>query len=607
MSLSLTSATDDEPEQLRRASSDFSDMFRKGRSFSGRERNCCFLNTGGNNDSTNQRPRFANVSSVSGIDFPDDGRGIVAVDWDHDGDLDVWTSNRNAPRLRFLRNDLPRKQHFLALELVGDGQNSNRDAIGARVEVLTDEAHGRWVKTVRAGDAFLSQGAKSLHFGLGTHQSIEKVLVHWPGKQTTTPETFTGLKADGRFQLVQGQGTAQPIPSQQPKLAEVAKPVTPPSVGSEARISLYAPLPMAKLSYETFDNTLHTLPIGEGQPVLINLWASWCQPCLTELQTLAQASPRLRTAGVQVLALSVEKLGDERADPVAARRICERLKLPFTTGFATEGLVAYLQNLHDFSITRNSPLPVPASFLVDPRGNVTVIYKGRLAVDTLLRDVKRNNGSPSERYQQAAMLPGQFLSSSQPARQRKESQTRFHFAMFLQRNNFRDLAIKEFQHVISLWPDDAVAHNNLGGLYARTGQVAAATKEFRESLRLRPDYDLALINFGTLSRVQGDLRAAQELFTRAVQANPKSDQAHAKLGLVLIHLNRWAEAQAHLQIAIRLKPGVPDVHANLGRVLAEQGQFRKSIQHLEQALRIQPNHPDASANLPVVRQMLNGN
>ena len=34
------------------------------------------------------------------------------VDIDEDGDLDLWTTNRTAPRLRFLRNDYPRSHHF---------------------------------------------------------------------------------------------------------------------------------------------------------------------------------------------------------------------------------------------------------------------------------------------------------------------------------------------------------------------------------------------------------------------------------------------------------------------------------------------------------------
>ena len=84
----------------------------EGRSFSGRERNCCFLNTGGK--------RFATVSAISGFDFIDDGRGIAVTDWDSDGDLDMWISNRNAPRLRLMRNDLVTPNHFLRMRLVGN-------------------------------------------------------------------------------------------------------------------------------------------------------------------------------------------------------------------------------------------------------------------------------------------------------------------------------------------------------------------------------------------------------------------------------------------------------------------------------------------------------
>ena len=59
--------------------------------------------------------RFANVSAVSGIDFPEDGRALCLVDWDHDGDLDFWLSNRTAPQLRFLRNDNAGGNHYLGL------------------------------------------------------------------------------------------------------------------------------------------------------------------------------------------------------------------------------------------------------------------------------------------------------------------------------------------------------------------------------------------------------------------------------------------------------------------------------------------------------------
>ena len=72
----------------------------EGRSFSGHERNCAYLNCG---SSPEAQGRFANVSAASGIDFPDDGRALVTTEWDQDGDLYIWIANRNAPRIRFRR------------------------------------------------------------------------------------------------------------------------------------------------------------------------------------------------------------------------------------------------------------------------------------------------------------------------------------------------------------------------------------------------------------------------------------------------------------------------------------------------------------------------
>ena len=70
-------------------------LLHEDRTFSGNERHCAFLNTGGKEAS------FADVSALTGFGFPDDGRGLATVDWDFDGDLDVWMTNRNSPRVRF--------------------------------------------------------------------------------------------------------------------------------------------------------------------------------------------------------------------------------------------------------------------------------------------------------------------------------------------------------------------------------------------------------------------------------------------------------------------------------------------------------------------------
>ena len=180
-------------------------LLREGRSFSGRERNCAFMNCDGQ--------AFANISAVSGLNYDDDGRALAVSDWDQDGDLDLWFLNRTGPRLRLMINQSDQRSSqsnkFVAFQL--QGTESNRDGIGARVTVhLPDPTNGETPsttlpihQTLSAGDAFLSQSSKWLHFGLGEADSIESVLVRWPSGRL---ETFKGCQLGNRYRLIEGAG-----------------------------------------------------------------------------------------------------------------------------------------------------------------------------------------------------------------------------------------------------------------------------------------------------------------------------------------------------------------------------------------------------------------
>ena len=102
-------------------------------------------------------------------------RGAAFGDYDVDGDIDVLVANINdSPTL--MRNDTEAKNHWIRLQLIGS--ESNKSAIGARAEVYS----GGLMQTdeVRSGASFLSQSAMLLHFGLGSSDTLDKVVVFWP-------------------------------------------------------------------------------------------------------------------------------------------------------------------------------------------------------------------------------------------------------------------------------------------------------------------------------------------------------------------------------------------------------------------------------------------
>ena len=382
------------------------DLIETGGSWSGRERNCCFLNTG--------RARFADVSAVTGLDFVDDGRAVAVADWDHDGDLDLWLGNRTAPRIRFMRNNIDHENRFLKVLLIG--RRCNRDAIGARLELfLKGQPDRRHIRSVRAGDGFLSQSSRWVHFGLGKSTQIERLVVNWPGGP---PEEFTGLDVDTHYRIVQGSAQAAariPPAVNIPSKPSPSKPQVTRETG-QSRMVLMHPLPMPGLNYESLDRRLVSLADYGKETVLINLWATWCVPCLGELKEFVQRQDELTELGVRIVALSVDGLrADEPVDDPRVRQFLKQLDFPFAAGFARHDLVDKLDVIHDAVRTKKPhlddsfDLPVPTSFLVDRSGRLAVIYKGSLSVEQLLADVAMLHAHTGEMDSNATPLPGRWF------------------------------------------------------------------------------------------------------------------------------------------------------------------------------------------------------
>ena len=85
------------------------------------------------------------------------------------------------------------------------GTKSNRDAIGARVEV---DGQVKWLS---AGSAYLSQHSKLLHFGLADRERAEKVRIYWPSGELQKLEP---LAAGFRYEITEGSAEFRAIPLQ---------------------------------------------------------------------------------------------------------------------------------------------------------------------------------------------------------------------------------------------------------------------------------------------------------------------------------------------------------------------------------------------------------
>jgi hypothetical protein len=125
--------------------------------------------------------KFEEIARNASADFltGKSARGSPVADYDNDGDLDVLVVNLNN-RPSLYRNDNGNRNHWIGFRL--EGTRSNRDAIGARIEI---EAGGlKQVSEVRSGESYLSHNDFRIHFGLGAATAIDRGRIRWPNGNT---------------------------------------------------------------------------------------------------------------------------------------------------------------------------------------------------------------------------------------------------------------------------------------------------------------------------------------------------------------------------------------------------------------------------------------
>lgn len=78
------------------------------------------------------------------------------------------------------------------------------------------------------------------------------------------------------------------------------------------------PQPAPEISFTTLDGKAVTLADFHGKPIILNLWATWCQPCLKEMPSLAKV-PGTLGDGVVLLAVSQDRGGAKVVEPFVAK------------------------------------------------------------------------------------------------------------------------------------------------------------------------------------------------------------------------------------------------------------------------------------------------
>ena len=153
---------------------------------------------------------FVDASGTQNAGFlaPHVGRGLAVGDFDNDGALDFLVNN-NGENGQLFRNSGAAQNHWLEIRLIGT--RSNRDGVGALVKLTAgtfasyDQAKG--------GMSYCSAQDPRLHFGLGSHASIDSIDIQWPSGMH---QVLRNVAAD---QIITVEETRGIIPSHFPRVA----------------------------------------------------------------------------------------------------------------------------------------------------------------------------------------------------------------------------------------------------------------------------------------------------------------------------------------------------------------------------------------------------
>ncbi|HTQ55903.1 MAG TPA: CRTAC1 family protein [Bryobacteraceae bacterium] len=147
------------------------------------QHNTVFRNVGGT--------RWEALTTEAGLDAapPARHRGLAFGDLDGDGRVDVVTTALAHPAEIWM-NRSAAAGHWLDIQL--EGTKSNRDGMGARIEVRTKSGSQFNHMTSSVGYASSSYGP--VHFGLGADAAAEEVVIHWP---SGIVQTLKDVRGDG--------------------------------------------------------------------------------------------------------------------------------------------------------------------------------------------------------------------------------------------------------------------------------------------------------------------------------------------------------------------------------------------------------------------------
>lgn len=167
-----------------------------------------------------------------------------------------------------------------------------------------------------------------------------------------------------------------------------------------------------------------------------------------------------------------------------------------------------------------------------------------------------------------------------------------------------DQARSLFEQAVTIDPEFADAHNELGAANAGLHNLPAAAGEFQKAIDLVPEHRLALPNLSIVLAQMKRFHEAGEVARRALQIVPADGRIHYILAVSL--MSEHGDVDEIIRHFERAAGDVPAAHVTAAELLAERGRSEEAVRELEDFLQAAPAgdslRPKAEARLAELRK-----
>tara|TARA_Y100001968_G_scaffold329487_1_gene378927 strand:+ start:3419 stop:5590 length:2172 start_codon:yes stop_codon:yes gene_type:complete len=161
----------------------------------------------------------------------------------------------------------------------------------------------------------------------------------------------------------------------------------------------------------------------------------------------------------------------------------------------------------------------------------------------------------------------------------------------------KDEIVQFLSRAITIEPQYAEAHNNLGVALQEKGDFNQAIRCFKKAIKIKPQYVDAFLNLANALKEKGDTNGAIKYFYQVIKIRPKYVEAYNNIANCYRQKGDISEAKKFFYKALKIRPKYAIIYNNLGNILLEEGDIVGAKKSFYKALKIKPEFSQAYNNL----------